>query len=206
MSIDPINDPESKLRQCLSEFDQLNAQDPNSDTHNGAQVAKELLYSQRMTARLAVFNSGASELLKLAAHAQHIQRWKSPRSDYPEGRSGYMLWRKELGAFHAEVASNIMRAHDYSEADCLRVAELLQKKNLKRDAEVQCLEDVICLVFIEFYLLDFVHKYSDSYSEEKLFKIVQKTWKKMSPSGHAAALELPLDNDLLELIKRALNL
>lgn len=206
MSIDPINDPNSKLRRCLNEFDQLNAQDPNTELHNDSPVAKELLYSQRMTARLAVFNPNASELLKLAAHAQHIQRWKSPRSNYPEGRSGYMLWRKELGAFHAEVASEVMQNHGYSETDCLRVTELLQKKNLKRDPEVQCLEDVICLVFIEHYLLDFVHKYSDNYSEEKLFKIVQKTWKKMSATGHAAALDLSLDDDLFTLIKRALNL
>lgn len=201
-----MNDAQSQLRLCLDEFDQLNAQDPNRDTHNNNQVPKELLYSQRMTARLAVFNPSASELLKLAAHAQHIQRWKSPRSDYPEGRSGYMLWRKELGAFHADVATSIMRKHQYSDNDCERVAELLQKKNLKRDDDVQCLEDVICLVFIEFYLLNFVHKYSDSYSEEKLFKIVQKTWKKMSPIGQASALELPLDSNLLTLIKRALNL
>lgn len=206
MSIDPMKDADSRLRSCLDTFDQLNAQDPNSEQYNGVQVAKELLYSQRMTSRLAVFSPDASELLKLAAHAQHIQRWQSPRSNYPEGRSGYMQWRKELGAFHAKVACEVMTEHNYSESDCQRVAELLQKKNLKRDAEVQCLEDVICLVFIEFYLLDFVHKYSDNYSEEKLFKIVQKTWKKMSPAGQSAALELPLNDDLLGLIKRALNL
>lgn len=195
-----------KLDVTLTLFDQLNAQDPNTEISEGVQIAKELLYSRRMSARLKVFNPNASELLQLAVHAQHIERWKSPRSDYPDGRIGYLKWRQELGQFHAQCASRVMTEQGYSDRDCARVCELLQKKNLKRDAEMQCLEDVICLVFIEHYLLNFVQKHSAGYSEEKLFKIVQKAWQKMSPAGHAAALLLPLDEQLLNIIKSALGI
>jgi|TARA_B110000116_G_C16731220_1_gene533810 hypothetical protein len=194
------------LNTTLTLFDQLNAQDPNTEINEGKQIAKELLYSRRMSARLKVFNPSASELLQLAVHAQHIERWKSPRSDYPDGRVGYLKWRQELGQFHAQCASRVMTEQGYSDGDCARVRELLQKKNLKRDTEMQCLEDVICLVFIEHYLLNFVQKHSAGYSEEKLFKIVQKAWNKMSPAGQAAALLLPLDKHLFNIIKSALGI
>lgn len=75
--------------------------------------------------------------------------------------------------------------------------------------EVQLLEDVICLVFLEFYWFPFSKKHAlepekDAMGEEKLLDIVKKTWVKMcldfsavslrlrSDAGHAAALELPL--------------
>ena len=195
-----------KLDVTLSIFDQLNAQDPNTEIIEGEQVAKELLYSQRMSARLKAFNPCASDLLQLAVHGQHIERWKSPRSDYPKGRIGYLKWRQELGQFHAQCASRVMAEQGYSHSDCARVCELLQKKNLKRDSEMQSLEDVICLVFIEHYLLNFVKRHSEDYSEEKLFNILQKAWKKMSPAGHSAALQLPLDEQLFNIIKSALEI
>ena len=121
-----------KLDATLALFDQLNAQDPNTEMSEGVQIAKELLYSRRMTARLKEFNPNASELLQLAVHAQHIERWKSPRNNYPEGRTGYLKWRQELGQFHAQRASRVMTEQGYSEGDCARVCELLQKKNLNQ--------------------------------------------------------------------------
>lgn len=80
------------------------------------------------------------------------------------------------------------------------VKDLLLKRGLKRDDEVQVLEDVACLVFIEYYLDDFARKHE----EEKLLDIIRKTWNKMSPAGHAAALQLPLSDALQQLIHKAL--
>ena len=52
--------------------------------------------------------SPLSELLLIfAARAQHIHRWEIPRSDYPEGRAGYLKWRTDLGKLHADTASAI---------------------------------------------------------------------------------------------------
>jgi hypothetical protein len=81
-----------------------------------------------------------------------------------------------------------------------RVKDLLLKRGLKRDDEVQALEDVICLVFLEFYLEDFAAKHD----EPKLIDIIQKTWNKMSEKGHAAALKLPLSDAMLQLVTKAL--
>lgn len=193
----------SALHQLLQQIDHVNHQDPNRETcpsDPGKQHAKEWLYSQRMSATLADFAPDASELLKIAAHAQHIERWKHPRSDYPQGRVGYKHWRTGLAKFHAERTNELMRAEGYSEEDCQRVADLLQKKNLKRDAEVQTLEDVICLVFLQHYLPPFAAKHND----DKVVSIIGKTWGKMSARGQQAALQLTLAEPEQALVARAL--
>ncbi len=190
-----------RLNALLTQVDLLNQQDPNKvDTQAHGQVGKEWLYSQRMQACLTEFAPDANETLKIAAYCQHIQRWAIPRSDYPMDRSGYKRWRTELGKFHGDTTAKLMQQQGYSEEDIERVKYLLQKKGLKRDSDTQALEDVICLVFLSYYLEDFVIKHS----EEKIFDIIRKTWKKMSDKGHKAALALPLPQHLLNLVSKAL--
>lgn len=186
--------------RALALFDAANAQDPNLDTSTGTAQPKEWLYAQRMSARLAEFAPEASRHLQLAARAQHIERWTSPRSSYPEGRTGYKQWRSELMLFHARRAGELMAQAGVSQEDSARVQYLIQKRSLGRDPETQCLEDVICLVFIEFYLEDF----AAGYDEDKLIGILQKTWHKMSPAGQQAALRLPVSKDLSAVLAKAL--
>ena len=84
---------------------------------------------------------------------------------------------------------------------CIRDRFLLLKKQLKKDSETQALEDVICLVFLEFYFEPFAAKHT----EEKVIDILRKTWRKMSEDGQAAALKLPLSADAIALVGKALN-
>jgi len=190
----------NRLEQTLAAFDAVNAQDPNTEIIHGKAISKELIYSQRMSDQLHKFLPGASEALQLAARSQHICRWKIPRSDYPMDRQGYKKWRLDLAVFHGETAGEILQANGYDQTLIHRVKDLLLKRSLKRDAEVQVLEDVICLVFLEFYLDDFAGKHD----EAKLIDIIQKTWNKMSDVGHAAALKLPLSSAMLSLVTKAL--
>ncbi len=190
----------NQLDRTLAAFDAANAQDPNTEIVNGQAIAKELIYSRRMTEQLHKFFPGASEELQLAARSQHICRWQIPRTQYPMDRQGYKKWRLDLAAFHGETAGSIMQTQAYNQEAIQRVKDLLLKRSLKRDAEVQALEDVICLVFLEFYLEDFAVKHDES----KLIDIIQKTWNKMSDSGHTAALKLPLSNAMLALVTKAL--
>ena len=77
----------SKLYQAaIAAFDQANAEDPNKEMFEGKEYPKELLYAQRMTEMQERYVPEASEALKLACRAQHIQRWKSPRSNFPIDR------------------------------------------------------------------------------------------------------------------------
>ncbi len=196
--------PSQQLLDTLAAFDKANDQDPNRISLEGKEVGKELLYGRRMSTRLALFDDSASEALQLAVRAQHIQRWKIARTDFVTGLKGYNQWRQAQAKNHAQIAGDIMAKHNYSPELIERVQSLLQKKQLKQDPEAQTLEDIACLVFLEHYIEDFVSKNADTYDEAKLISIIQKTWRKMSESGHAAALELPLAAPLLALIQKAL--
>lgn len=193
-----------RLREALARFDAVNAADPRHarDPATGEEVAFELLYARRMSERLARLVPDASAPLRLAVRAQHIARWRIPRESYPEGRTGYKRWRSELARAHAELAGGILAEVGYGPTLVARVRDLLQKKGLRHDAEVQALEDVACLVFLEHYLADFAAKHDRA----KLIDIVQKTWRKMSDRGHAEALAVAgqLPAELRALLEEAL--
>lgn len=193
-------DDEPRFERAIAAFDAANAQDPHREVIDGQPAPRELVYARRMTECLSRFAPGASETLKLAARCQHICRWMRPRADYPATRAGYHRWRTALARFHADKAAEILHEAGYEELAVARVGSLLRKENLKTDAEVQTLEDVICLVFLEHYLADFARQHDD----EKLIGIIRKTWKKMSGRGQEQALKLPLDERSLRLVKLAL--
>lgn len=189
-----------RLEATLKAIDEANTQDPNLEHVNNQQIPKELIYGERMSRVLIEYAPNASEHLQIAARAQHIERWRSPRSDFPEGRSGYKKWRSQLALFHAQRAGEIMAEQGYGEEDIERVKFLVQKRQLKRDNETQILEDVICLVFLQYYFEPFAAKHS----EEKIIDIVQKTWRKMSDKGHQAALKIPYSEEIYKILQKSL--
>jgi hypothetical protein len=200
MHIDSIAN-NNRLALTLQAFDDLNKDDPNMEMVDGKPYPKELIYGHRMSARLQTFHPDASEYVQLAVRAQHLCRWKIARNDYPMDKHGYKSWRMDLAKLHGQLATDIMTKHGYSDEETKRVSELLLKKNLKRNDETQTLEDVACLVFLEFHLDDFAAKHDDN----KLIDIIRKTWNKMSTQGHEAALKLTYSPKSLQLIQRALS-
>jgi hypothetical protein len=183
-------------------IDAENEADPNNEIYQDVTYPKELLYSDRMYERLMVFQPDASEAVQIAAKAQHICRWKIARESYPMDRVGYLKWREDLKKFHAKMTSEILKKAGYEDDFIDRVSFLIEKKLLKKDEETQLLEDVICLVFLEFYLDPFVHKHDT----EKLKNIILKTWNKMSDKGHQEALKISYTQENLQLIKDSLGL
>ena len=180
--------------QKASEWiDAENAQDPNIEIDQNNEYPKELLYSNRMYERLMQFEPEASEEVQIASKAQHICRWKVARESYPMDRVGYLRWREELKKFHAKLTAEILEKAGYNQDFIDRVSFLIEKKLLKKDAETQLLEDVICLVFLEYYLNPFVHKHD----AEKLKNIIKKTWDKMSDKGHQEALKSIIPKKIL---------
>ncbi len=179
-----------------------NSQDPNSEIYLAKSYPKELLYSNRMYERLMNFHPNASEEVQIATKAQHICRWKMPRESYPMDRVGYLKWREELKKFHAQTTAKILEKAGYSLSFIDRVSFLIEKKLLKKDTETQLLEDVICLVFLEYYFDDF----SQKHDREKMKNIILKTWNKMSEKGQQEALKINISATNLQLIKEALGL
>lgn len=183
-------------------IDAQNAQDPNSEISQSQSHPKELLYSNRMYIKLMEFEPNASEAVQIAAKAQHICRWKIARDSYPMDRVGYLTWRGDLKKFHAETTAAILEKVGYHSEFIDRVSFLIEKKQLKKDEETQLLEDVICLVFLDYYLEPFVEKHD----AEKLKNIILKTWNKMSEKGHQQALKIKYSEANLQLIKEAIGL
>ena len=190
------------FQNAMAWIDAENAQDPNQENYLSQTYSKELLYSNRMYERLLNFEPNASEEIQIAAKAQHICRWKITRESYPMDRVGYLKWREDLKKFHAKTTASLLEKAGYSEIFIARASFLIEKKLLKKDVETQLLEDVICLVFLEYYLEPFVQKHD----KEKLKNIILKTWNKMSEKGHVAALKINYSSKNLELIKESLGL
>lgn len=185
-------------------IDAANAEDLNIELVDGREIPKELLYSQRMSDMLERFKPETDNVLKLAIRAQHIQRWKSPRNAYPEGRTGYLQWRQDLYKFHAVLAGGLMAEAGYSPEELERVRNAIGKRRVKVDPDAQLLEDVASLSFIEHYLADFADKHPE-YDEAKWIDIIRKTWQKMSVEAQAFALsgKVRLPESLVPLVEKA---
>jgi len=192
--------PDARFATAIDRLDAANALDPNATIVDGAPQPKELVYARRMTEWLNRLEPNASESLQLAARAQHLMRWSIPRSQFPMDRPGYLKWRTTLYDFHADKAAEILGEAGYDGATIGRVRSLIRKQGIKTDPEMQLLEDVICLVFLENYFAEF----AADQDEEKLIRILRRTWAKMSPRGHQAALGLELPERERKLIERAL--
>jgi hypothetical protein len=197
---------QSTYDKALALIDAANGEDPNLVNADGKDWPKELLYSERMTDMLGRFNPDADDAMKLAIRSQHIQRWKSPRNAYPMDRIGYLKWRKDLYKIQANTAAKLLLEAGCDDEEISRVRNAVAKKNIKGNPDTQLLEDVTDLVFIEYYLLEFVAKHPD-YSDQKWIEIIQKTWQKMSGNAHEFALSgaVRLPESLVPLIQKSVS-
>src|SRR5271169_2876767 len=189
----PMSD---RLHCALGAIDAANARNLSREAGEPA----ELVYGRRMSEALAAFAPGASEALQIAVRGQHIERWLTPRRNFPDGKAGYIAWRNAAKRCHAERVAEIMVACAYDEAPIARASALVRKEQLRSDAEAQTLEDVACLVFLRYYAANFAAKHP----EEKVLDILVKTQRKMSVRARAAALDFGLPAAVLELYQRGL--
>ncbi|WP_299880299.1 DUF4202 domain-containing protein [uncultured Sulfitobacter sp.] len=192
----------SKLNTVLAAIDAANRADPKvAQDDDGADQPEAYLYGLRMTAELdRLFGAQASDVLRIAARGQHIERWLLKRANYPEGRTGYLTWRRDQGRAHGARLAGLMADAGYDAQECERVGVLLRKEGIKRDAEVQQLEDVICFTFLKWYFGPFAAKHP----QEKVLDIVAKTARKMSADARTRVLaEFDLPGELAVAVKAA---
>jgi hypothetical protein len=187
--------------RALAAIDAANADDPVRLMVRGRSRPKELAHAELASEWIERLRPGASVALRLAARAHHIRRWTLPRAEFPEGRVGYLRWRRELQIFHAREVDSILLELGYDETTRSRVRALVQKKNLARDPEVQALEDALCLVFLETQF----HDLSQRLESEKLLDVTRKTLAKMSAAARDLARELPLEPADFSLLEEALS-
>ncbi len=190
----------TRIDNAFSLFDAYNHTDPHTLQYEGTEYPVELFYAIQLHKWVLALEPDAPEKLVLASRAQHIGRWTVPRNSYPEGKAGYYKWRTDLAGFHATKAGELMKEAGYNEEEIQDVQQIILKKNLKSDAEVQTMEDALCLVFLEFQFEEFMHKHP----EEKVIDIVRKTWGKMSEKGQKTALGLSFSEEAAGVIGKAL--
>jgi hypothetical protein len=196
---------DERFIQAIAAIDHANAGDPNTIEVRGETRPKEQAHAELMTEWILHLRPDAGEALLLAARAHHLRRWALPRADYPEGRAGYLRWRRELHRRHAEDVGRILREAGYDATVVGRVQALVTKqeqpaRGVSDDPDVRAMEDALCLVFIETQFRSLAEQFHD---DDKMIDVVRKTLRKMSPEGLEAALALPLDDRDRTIIERA---
>ena len=195
------------LNLAMRLIDEAHSQDPSITrlSADGASIPYELHYAQKMTSYLNLHTANPSSLLALACRAQHFRRWEVPRASYPATKAGYFAWRTFLKKRQAEQVRELLLQCGYTEEQRERVGSLIAKEDLKKgegmgDSEVQVLEDVACLVFLD----DQFEAFEREHDEEKIVNILRKTWGKMGKRGQELALKMDLSPRAQELMGRAL--
>jgi hypothetical protein len=191
-----------QLEKALQLIDEAHAEDPKKVTIDGVEVAYELHYARQMSWYLERRSPDASDALKLAIRAQHFRRWEVPRDSYPMTRVAYHSWRTFLKKRQAQLVGPILEECGYGAELVQKTKAMIEKQGLREgDAETQVLEDCACLVFLD----DQFEAFEKTLDEDKIIKILQKTWVKMSPEGHKMALDLHMSQRCQELVAKALS-
>lgn len=192
---------DTRYQETIAAFDALNAQDPHTVEVDEQSMPKELHDALAMTRWVEALYPMASEAVHLAARCQHLCRWEVPRSSYPEGRVSYLKWRADLKKRHAEQSAKVLLGRGYGSEMIDAVAAINLKRGLKSNPDVQQIEDALCLVFLEKQLEGYLVKWED----DKIIRILKKTWGKMSEQAHEAALNLPMSDHARSLVEQALS-
>lgn len=190
-------DPFQTARQLI---DSAHSADPHRCPDGSA---AELKYADRMEHWVARVSAEPTPLLQLAARCQHLERWLVPRASFPEGKAGYLAWRKSLYTKQAERARALLLEAGVSADEAAEVATWVSKSGLKTNPGTQALEDAACLVFLENEISAFAAQHAE-YPREKFVDIIRKTWRKMSPRAHELALGLELPPEIAALAREAI--
>ena len=100
-----------------------------------------------------------------------------------------------------DQAAEILRGVGYDELLVAEVRRINLKQGLHTNADVQTMEDALCLSFLEHELEEFATRYES----DKVVEIIRKTWGKMSERAHVVALSLALPSRSGSLVALALN-
>ncbi len=174
-----------------------------ADPHRTADGrAAELIYADRIEAWVQRLVPDAPAALRLAARAQHLERWTVPRDSFPLDKPGYHAWRRSLYTKQAERARALLTEAGVPADEAADVATWVSKTGLKTNPGTQALEDAACLVFLENEINAFAAQHAD-YPREKLVDIVRKTWRKMSPRAQEFALTLDLPPAIGAIVRDA---
>ncbi|MGV3510356.1 MAG: DUF4202 domain-containing protein [Sphingobacteriaceae bacterium] len=191
---------DSRLELAYELLDSYNSNDPNTYYHDNAEFPQELLFAVKVYEWVKILHPNPSEALLLASRCLHIGRWEISRKSYPEGKAGYLNWRSDLAKHHAQKAGELIFEAGYDAETIRHVQRIILKQQLKTDLEVQTIENALCLVFFQYEYSYFIEKHDD----DKVIRILRKTWAKMTEPGRNEALKLRFSERGTALLEKAL--
>ena len=191
---------DERFERAIAAIDAANAEDPRREAGEHGDEPKELLYSRRMSRWLERLDPDAGEALRLAARAQHLCRWRLERIGLPRRPAGLPALAARVRRAPCAPRRRDPRRGRLRRCDHRAGRRSGAQEGLPHDPEALALEDTACLVFLEHELAAFAPKHD----EPKLVQILERTWRKMSPRGRAAALALELPPSARELIEKAI--
>jgi Domain of unknown function (DUF4202) len=185
----------SARSELFAAIDAENADDPNLIDGR----PRALVQGERASVWLARLVPDASLALEVAVRAHHVRRWTIARSSYPDGRAGYLRWRRDLKSVHAAALEELLPPRGAAASVVARAADLVAKRAPMTDADQQAFEDVVCLVFLETQYEALIDRLDD----EKMIGVLRKTLPKMSAAAVALAASAELHPRGRELLERA---
>ncbi len=191
--------PSNRLEAAWEAVDAANADDPFTIEIDGHSRPKEQAHAELMTEWVQRLDPDADDAQLVAARAHHLRRWALPRSDYPEGRAGYLRWRAAQGKRHAAEVADIVTAVGYDDDFAAEVSAIVAKQGLSTDPRVQTHEDALCLVFLETQF----DALADKLGDDHMVEVLAKTLAKMSPAGRRVAQDLDLGDRAAALLEAA---
>ena len=186
---------------AVAQIDGANADDPTVVVVRGESVPLALVHGRLAAEWVERLVDTPTDAELLAARAHHLRRWEMPRTSYPEGRPGYLRWRKDQKARHAGDLATIMESAGYDADVISRTQALVRREGLGSDPQTQVIEDAACLVFIETQLADV----ADRFARDHLLAVIRKTAAKMSPEALALIADIRLSPEAVDLLGEALS-
>lgn len=190
-----------RLRAAVEMIDTANADDPTRVAVRGDVTPLALAHGRLASEWVRRLRTAPDDALVLAARAHHLRRWEVARASYPEGRAGYLRWRRDQKQRHARDLAAIMVDAGYGATEIERAQVLVRREGLGTDLDAQAVEDAACLVFIETQLAAVV----DRFERDHLLEVIRKTARKMSPEALALVGEIPLAPAAAEVLAAALD-
>jgi hypothetical protein len=189
-----------RIAVALQAIDAANALDPTIITVRGAPQPLALVHGQLAAEWVQTLQPDGDPLLQVAARAHHLRRWELPRAQYPEGKAGYLRWKRDQRQRHAADVAELLTPLGFTPDEIAAVQRWIRRDALSTDVGSQAVEDAACLVFIETQLADVAGKLD----RDHLIDVIRKTAKKMSPAALEAVGGIPLGEAEQQLLADAL--
>ncbi|MGI8939696.1 MAG: DUF4202 domain-containing protein [Iamia sp.] len=183
----------------LAAIDAANDDDPDRVVVDGAERPLQQTLGRIACEWVDHLDPDATSAQRIAARAHHLRRWEVQRTNFPEGRAGYLRWRTAAKTRHADDVAILLRDHGWDEDTIADVRRLVRKEGLGRVPAVQVHEDAVCLAFLTVQLDDAAETMGD-----KTVEVLRRTAKKMSPEAHAQLDSLPFSASGRALLDAAL--